>query len=82
MAAWVYIWALIVTIVAVAEFGSGFFARLFGFEYTPLVGLVLTSVLLLSPWYQLHRHQDPRRASPRSASPPSSPASCCSGCTC
>ena len=32
MAAWVYIWALIVTIVAVAEFGSGFLASLFGIE--------------------------------------------------
>jgi amino acid transporter len=47
MAAWVYIWALIVTIVAVSEFGSGFFASLFGLEYTPLVGLVLTVVLLV-----------------------------------
>lgn len=47
MAAWVYIWALIVTITAVAEFGSGFFASLFGLEFTPLVGLILTSVLLL-----------------------------------
>jgi amino acid transporter len=47
MAAWVYIWALIVTIVAVAEFGSGFFASLFGFEYNPLIGLILTTVLLL-----------------------------------
>jgi amino acid transporter len=47
MAAWVYIWALIVTIVAVAEFGSGFFASLFGLEYTPLVGLLLTAALLL-----------------------------------
>jgi amino acid transporter len=47
MAAWVYIWALIVTIVAVSEFGSGFFASLFGLEYTPLVGLILTTVLLL-----------------------------------
>ncbi|MGE3193487.1 MAG: APC family permease [Microbacteriaceae bacterium] len=47
MAAWVYIWALIVTIVAVSEFGSGFFASLFGLEYTPLVGLILTVVLLL-----------------------------------
>ena len=48
MAAWVYIWALIVTIVAVSEFGSGFLASLFGLEYTPIVGLVLTTVLLLA----------------------------------
>jgi amino acid transporter len=47
MAAWVYIWALIVTIVAVSEYGSGFFASLFGLEYTPVIGLVLTTVLLL-----------------------------------
>jgi amino acid transporter len=47
MAAWVYIWALIVTITAVAEFGSGFFASLFGVELTPAVGLALTAVLLL-----------------------------------
>ncbi|MEO8261283.1 MAG: amino acid permease [Pseudolysinimonas sp.] len=47
MAAWVYIWALIVTIVAVSEFGSGFMASLFGLEATPLVGLILTTVLLL-----------------------------------
>ncbi|MCU1417474.1 MAG: amino acid permease [Schumannella sp.] len=47
MAAWVYIWALIVTITSVAEFGSGFFASLFGLEATPLVVLILTVVLLL-----------------------------------
>lgn len=47
MAAWVYIWALIVTIVAVSEFGSGFMASLLGLENTPIVGLILTTVLLL-----------------------------------
>jgi amino acid transporter len=30
MAAWIYIWAMIVTITAVAEFGSGFLATLLG----------------------------------------------------
>lgn len=34
MAAWVYIWAMIVTITSVAEFGSGFAASLFGIEHT------------------------------------------------
>lgn len=47
LAAWVYIWALIVTITAVAEFGSGFFASLFGIELTPAVTLGLTVLLLL-----------------------------------
>ncbi|MDQ4214682.1 APC family permease [Microbacterium sp. ASV81] len=47
MAAWVYIWAMIVTITAVAEYGSGFLASLFGIEVTPLSTLLLTLVLLL-----------------------------------
>ncbi|UTX53124.1 APC family permease [Leucobacter aridicollis] len=32
MAAWVYIWAMIVTITSVAEFGAGFITSLFGIE--------------------------------------------------
>ena len=47
MAAWVYIWALIVTITAVAEYGSGFLASLFGIELTAGWGLALTAVLLV-----------------------------------
>jgi amino acid transporter len=47
MAAWVYIWAMIVTITAVAEYGSGFLASLFGLPSTPLSTLVLTVALLL-----------------------------------
>jgi amino acid transporter len=47
MAAWVYIWALIVTITAVAEYGSGFLASLFGIEMNQGWGLALTAVLLL-----------------------------------
>ncbi|MBC9927507.1 MULTISPECIES: APC family permease [unclassified Leucobacter] len=47
MAAWVYIWALIVTITAVAEFGAGFVASLLGIEVTPLVGLLTSLGLLL-----------------------------------
>jgi amino acid transporter len=47
MAAWIYIWAMIVTITAVAEFGSGFMASLFGLEVTPLTGLLFTVVLLV-----------------------------------
>jgi amino acid transporter len=44
---WVYIWAVIVTITAVAEFGSGFVAALLGVEATPGVTL-LTVVGLLA----------------------------------
>ena len=40
---WIYIWAVIVTITAVAEFGSGFVAALFGIEATP--GVVLLTAL-------------------------------------
>ncbi len=47
MAAWVYIWAMIVTITAVAEYGSGFAASLFGIEPTADTGLWLTLGLLL-----------------------------------
>jgi amino acid transporter len=47
MAAWVYVWALLVTITAVAEYGSGFAASLFGVEATPIVGLIFTLALLL-----------------------------------
>jgi len=43
---WIYIWAVIVTITAVAEFGGGFVAALFDLEATP--GVVLgTAVALL-----------------------------------
>ncbi len=47
MAAWVYIWALIVTITSVAEYGSGFLGSLFGIEMNAGWGLALTAVLLL-----------------------------------
>jgi amino acid transporter len=47
MAAWVYIWAMIVTITAVSEYGAGFLASLFGLPSTPLWTLVLTIALLL-----------------------------------
>lgn len=47
MAAWVYIWAMIVTITAVAQYGSGFAASLFGIEVTPTTGLLLVLALLL-----------------------------------
>ncbi|MGY1916386.1 APC family permease [Blastococcus sp. SYSU DS0973] len=43
---WIYIWAVIVTITAVAEFGGGFVAALFNLEATP--GIILgTAVALL-----------------------------------
>jgi amino acid transporter len=47
MAAWVYIWAMIVTITAVAEFGTGFVASLFGIELTPLITLLIALGFLL-----------------------------------
>lgn len=47
MAAWVYIWAMIVTITAVAGYGSGFVASLFGIPITPEVTLGLSLGLLV-----------------------------------
>ncbi|PYI64800.1 amino acid permease [Arthrobacter livingstonensis] len=46
--AWVYIWAMIVTITAVAQFGSGFLASLFNIELTRGATLGLTVLLLLA----------------------------------
>ncbi len=42
---WIYIWAVIVTITAVAEFGGGFVAALFDLEATP--GVVLATAVAL-----------------------------------
>lgn len=47
MAAWVYIWAMIVTITSVAEFGAGFVTSLLGIELTPLSTLLTGLGLLL-----------------------------------
>ena len=47
MAAWVYIWAMIVTITAVAEYGSGFAASLFGIEVNSTSTFVITLAFLL-----------------------------------
>lgn len=47
MAGWVYIWAMIVTVTAVAEYGAGFAASLIGVEATPTVALLLTLALLV-----------------------------------
>jgi amino acid transporter len=47
MAAWVYIWAMIVSITAVAQFGSGFFASLFDLALTKEVTLGLTLAPLI-----------------------------------
>ena len=44
---WIYIWAVIVTITAVAEFGGGFVAALFGVEATPAIVLASTVALLV-----------------------------------
>ncbi|WP_456578888.1 APC family permease [Blastococcus sp. SYSU D00868] len=46
LVSWVYIWAVIVTITAVAEFGGGFVAALFDVTATPGV-VLLTAVGLL-----------------------------------
>lgn len=46
LVSWVYLWAVIVTVTAVAEFGGHFVGALFGIESTPLVQL-LTAVALL-----------------------------------
>lgn len=46
MAAWIYIWAMIVTITSVAEYGSGFIASLLGIEVTPTSTLILAVALL------------------------------------
>ena len=43
---WIYIWAIIVTVTSVAEFGGGFAAALFGVVATPGASL-LTAVALL-----------------------------------
>jgi amino acid transporter len=45
--AWIYIWAVIVTITAVAEFGGGFVAALFGVDATPGVALLTAAGLLV-----------------------------------
>jgi amino acid transporter len=47
MAAWIYIWAMIVTITSVAQFGSGFLASLFNLELTREATLGLSVVLLV-----------------------------------
>ena len=44
---WVYIWAIIVTVTSVAEFGGGFVAALFSVEATPGVALVTAVGLLV-----------------------------------
>jgi amino acid transporter len=45
--AWIYIWAIIVTVTSVAEFGGGFVAALFGIDATPGVALATAVGLLL-----------------------------------
>jgi amino acid transporter len=47
LVSWIYIWAVIVTITAVAEFGAGFVAALFGVEATALVVLGFAVALLV-----------------------------------
>lgn len=47
MAAWIYIWAMIVTITAIAEYGSGFLASLFNLPITREVTLGLSVLFLV-----------------------------------
>ncbi|GAB3118890.1 APC family permease [Glaciibacter psychrotolerans] len=47
LAAWVYIWAMIVTITAVAEFGSGFLASLLDIPITKGATLGLSALFLI-----------------------------------
>lgn len=47
MAAWIYIWAMIVTITSVAEYGSGFVSSLLGVTVTPGTTLMFAVALLL-----------------------------------
>src|SRR3954452_15845804 len=44
--AWIYIWAIIVTVTSVAEFGGGFVAALLGIDATPGVALATRGGLL------------------------------------
>lgn len=46
IAAWIYLWALVVTITSIAEYTATFVASLFDWEQTPII-LLLTSVVLL-----------------------------------
>ncbi len=47
MVSWIYLWAVIVTVTAVAEFGGGFVASLFGIEHTKEIELVTAVALLV-----------------------------------
>ncbi|BDV32235.1 APC family permease [Microbacterium terricola] len=47
LAAWAYVWALLVTITAVAEYGAGFVASLFGLTVDATSGFVITLALLV-----------------------------------
>ncbi|MGD9619458.1 MAG: APC family permease [Mycolicibacterium sp.] len=47
MVSWIYIWAVLVTVTAVAEFGGGFVASLLGIAHTREVSLITAIGLLL-----------------------------------
>ena len=47
MAAWIYIWAMIVTITSVAQFGSGFVASTFNVELTEVTTFWFATAMLL-----------------------------------
>ena len=44
---WIYVWAIIVTVTSVAEFGGGFVAALFGIDATPGVTFATAVALLV-----------------------------------
>ena len=48
MVSWIYLWAVIVTVTAVAEFGGGFVAALFGVDLSNEVELLTAVALLVS----------------------------------
>ena len=65
MSAWIYIWAMIVTITSVAQFGSGFLASLFNFELTRgghVVAFRHSAGCGACP--ELHRNENPEPGSP------------------
>lgn len=47
MAAWIYLWALVVTVTSIAEYSAGFVASLFSYEANAMNSLLTTIVLLI-----------------------------------
>lgn len=47
MAAWIYLWALVVTVTSIAEYCAGFVTSLFDYNPTPLNTLITSIILLI-----------------------------------